>query len=317
MFKALKNHWPEYLMEAAELAIFMVSASVATILLYHPDSPAVRAIPAEILRRVLAGLAMGLTLVGLVYSPWGKRSGAHMNPAFTLTFLRLGKVAPWDAVFYSLAQFVGGLGGILIVAAVAATSLAHPAVNYVATVPGPGGPWVAFIAEAAISFLLVMVVLILTNIARVARFTGIVAGICVAAFITLESPLSGMSMNPARTFGSAFVPQLWSTLWIYFTAPLLGMLLAAEVYVLWKCRVACAKYHHENKFRCIFCEYQAARRQDHRREQSLERSPALAENRELPRFDQSLMRGMAARTTRQLNWARTLPLAARWRDDSV
>ena len=246
-------------MEAAELAIFMVSASVFTILLYHPSSPVVRAIPAEFIRRVLTGLAMGLTLIGIVYSPWGKRSGAHMNPAFTLTFWRLGKVAPWDATFYSLAQFVGGLGGILVVAAVVASSLSHPAVNYVATVPGPDGPWVAFIAEATISFLLVMIVLILTNKPRVARFTGIVAGICVATFITFESPLSGMSMNPARTFGSAFLPHLWQRLWIYFTAPPLGMLLAAEVYVLLKARVACAKYHHQNNFRCIFCEYQTAR----------------------------------------------------------
>jgi hypothetical protein len=69
-----------------------------------------------------------------------------------------------------------------------------------------------------------------------------------------------MSMNPARTLGSAFLPHLWQSLWIYFTAPPLGMLVAAEVYVLLKCRVACAKYHHQRQFRCIFCEYQAARK---------------------------------------------------------
>jgi len=94
----------------------------------------------------------------------------------------------------------------------------------------------------------------------VALFTGLVAGICVAAFITFESPLSGMSMNPARTFGSAFPPHLWQSLWIYFTAPPVGMLLAAEVYVLLNARVVCAKYHHQNSFRCIFCEYQTARK---------------------------------------------------------
>src|SRR5690242_1345986 len=105
MRHALKNHWPEYLMEAAELGIFMVSASVFTILLYHPGSPVVRAIAPDFIRRILMGLAMGLTLVGIVFSPWGKQSGAHMNPAFTLTFYRLGKVAPWDAVFYVIAQF--------------------------------------------------------------------------------------------------------------------------------------------------------------------------------------------------------------------
>jgi aquaporin Z len=275
MIQALKEHWPEYLMEAAELATFMVSASFFTILFYHPSSPVVRAVPAEFNRRVLTGLAMGLTLIGIAYSPWGKRSGAHMNPAFTLTFWRLGKVAPWDATFYSLAQFIGGLGGILIVANVVASSLSHPAVNYVATVPGPNGPLVAFIAEAAISFLLVMFVLILTNQPQVARFTGIVAGICVATFITFESPLSGMSMNPARTLGSALLPHLWQSLWIYFTAPPLGMLLAAEVYVLLNARVACAKYHHQNNFRCIFCEYQAARRTQREHNKPIQTSTAL------------------------------------------
>jgi hypothetical protein len=130
MLRVLKKHWPEYLMEGAELALFMISASLSTILLYHPTSPAVRAIPSEFFRRVLTGLAMGLTLATIVYSPWGKRSGAHMNPAFTLTFFRLGKVAAWDAFFYVAAQFAGGVLGILAAVAVAASSMAHPSVNY-------------------------------------------------------------------------------------------------------------------------------------------------------------------------------------------
>ena len=214
-------------MEAAELAIFMVSASVFTILLYHPASPAIRAIPSEFVRRVMMGLAMGLSLIGLVYSPWGKRSGAHMNPAFTFTFWRLGKVAPWDAVLYSLSQFLGGLGGVLLVAMAASRLLSHPSVNYVATLPGPSGPWVAFVAEAGISFVLMLIVLILTNRGPLARFTGLVAGVCVATFITFESPLSGMSMNPARTLASALWAREFSSLWIYFLAPPLGMLAAA------------------------------------------------------------------------------------------
>ena len=264
MIKALENHWPEYLMEAAELGIFMISASLCTILLYHPSSPVVRVIPSEVVRRVFTGLAMGLTLIGLVYSPWGKRSGAHMNPAFTLTFLRLGKVAPWDAIFYVLAQFAGGIGGILVMMPLAAGLMAHPSINYVATLPGPAGVQVAFLAEAAISFVLVMVVLMFTNKSEtLARWTGGVAGLCVAAFITFESPLSGMSMNPARTLGSAFVPHLWESLWIYFTAPPLGMLMAAEICTRLKARVVCAKYHHQNRFRCIFCEYQSSRQSLH------------------------------------------------------
>jgi aquaporin Z len=203
-----------------------------------------------------------------------------MNPAFTLTFIRLGKVAPWDAVFYMTAQFAGGVLGVLAVVSVTAGSMAHPSVNYVATLPGPAGAQVAFLAEAAISFLLVMVVLFFTNRpAAVARWTGVVAGFCVACFIAFESPLSGMSMNPARSFGSALIPHLWSSLWIYFTAPLLGMLLAAEVFTLLKARVACAKYHHQNHFRCIFCEYQTSRRRRMSPNELLESKPAMVERR--------------------------------------
>ena len=162
----------------------------------------------------------------------------------------------------------------------AASSIAHPSVNYVATLPGPAGVQAAFLAETAISFLLVTVVLIFTNRSTaVARWTGVIAGLCVAAFITFESPLSGMSMNPARTFASALIPHLWTSLWIYFTAPLLGMLLAAELFVLMKTRVACAKYHHQNHSRCIFCEHQASRgSQEHPGELVAER-PAVAERR--------------------------------------
>jgi hypothetical protein len=105
MHQDLVKHWPEYLMEAAELGIFMVSATLFTILLYHPASPAVRAIPPEFIRRVLMGLAMGLTLVGIVFSPWGKQSGAHMNPAFTLTFYRLER-KPMSRFLFSL-LFIG------------------------------------------------------------------------------------------------------------------------------------------------------------------------------------------------------------------
>ena len=262
MLNALKKHWPEYFMEAAGLGIFMVSASVFTILLYHPASPALQVLPEEFPRRVLLGLAMGLTAIGIIYSPWGKQSGAHLNPAVTLTFYRLGKVAPWDAVLYVVSQFAGGVAGVVFVAAVVGKLLAHPSVNYVATLPGSGGTGAAFLGEVVIALILMSVVLVVSNTQKLARFTGLFAGVCVAAFITFEAPISGMSMNPARTFGSAVLPQLWDFLWIYFLAPPLGMLAAAAVYLRLKNAVGCAKLHHQNKRRCIFCEYQAARQKE-------------------------------------------------------
>jgi aquaporin Z len=254
----LRRHWPEYLMEAAGLGIFMISAGAFTTLLEYPGSPVQQALPDPFLRRMLIGLAMGLTAISIVYSPWGKQSGAHLNPSMTLTFFRLGKVHPWDALFYVLSQFAGGALGVSLVSVALGNTIAHPSVHYVVTVPGPGGPRVAFLAEALISFILMTVVLTVSNTDRWARFTGLVAGALVATFITLEAPLSGMSMNPARTFGSALRAQLWTSLWIYFAAPPLGMLAAAQVR-LWLSGargVRCAKLHHQNDKRCIFCVYQ-------------------------------------------------------------
>jgi aquaporin Z len=256
---ALATHWPEYLMEAAGLGLFMISACAFTVLLFHPESAMVRALPDGDLRRLLIGIAMGLTAIAIIYSPLGKRSGAHLNPAVTLTFWRLGKIEGWDALFYIVAQFIGGAAGVLLATQLLSRMLiADMAVNYAVTVPGAGGPWVAFAAEAAISFGLMLMVLVVSNRPALNRYTGFFAGTLVALFITFEAPMSGMSMNPARTLASALPAHVWTGAWLYFTAPVLGMLVAAEAYLLWQGQsaVLCCKLHHENHSRCIFrCRY--------------------------------------------------------------
>jgi aquaporin Z len=270
----LQHHWPEYLMEAAGLGLFMLSACLFGTGLAHPASPVHQAIPMPWLRRLVMGALMGGTAIGLIYSPWGKQSGAHFNPAVTLTFFRLGKMTSWDACFYILAQFAGGLAGVLLSAAVLGPALAAPAVNYVVTVPGVAGTGVAFVAEACITFVLMSVVLTVSNTPGLGRYTGLCAGLLVATYITLEAPLSGMSMNPARTVASALPAHLWTAWWLYFTAPLLGMLLAAECYLQrhGMHRVLCAKLHHHNTRRCIFtrCEYAPGAV----RQTAVQRSPA-------------------------------------------
>ena len=243
--KAIRRHWPEYLSEGAALGSFMVSACVFGVLL--------RDVPGEFVRRVAAGLAMGLTAVAIICSPFGKRSGAHMNPAVTLAFWTLGRIAGWDAIFYMAAQVLGGAAGVALGALIAGPALAR--VDYVATVPGPLGAWAAFAAEFGISCLMMSVVLRVSNSQRWSRLTPIVAGCLVATFITLESPLSGMSMNPARTIASAAPSGIWTGFWVYLIAPPLAMLAAARFY---RGRVFCAKFHHHNSQRCIFrCNFGA------------------------------------------------------------
>jgi aquaporin Z len=247
------RHWREYLIEAGALATFMVAACTYGTLLWNPASPIAHALPDGIGRRVVMGTLIAVTAMSLTYSPWGKRSGAHLNPAITLTFLRLGKVKPQDAAPYVIAQFIGGVTGVLIAKLVIGAALGAPEVRYVVTQPGPTGVLVAFSGELVISGLLMTVILNTAASSRWMRLTGVFAASLVATYIALESPLSGMSMNPARTFGSAFVANSWVALWIYFTAPPLGMLLAAQLYLRRRGAraVPCAKMVHATP--CIFC----------------------------------------------------------------
>ena len=251
----LARHWPEYLIEAGSLGAFMVSACGFTILLEHPASSVRQAIANAELRRLLMGVAMGLTAIAIIYSPFGKRSGAHMNPATTLTFFRLGKIQAVDAAFYALAQIAGGIAGVGLVAAGGPNVIEHPAVYYAATTPGQLGPGAAFLGEFAMTFLLMTVILTAIASPRYERLTGLLAGGLVASYISIEAPVSGMSMNPARTIGSAFWPGTWTGFWIFAIAPAMGMLAAAELMLLLRRGATphCAKLHHSNSQRCIFC----------------------------------------------------------------
>jgi aquaporin Z len=253
MMSALRAHWPEYVMEAGGLAAFMISASAFGVLLEYPGSPVHRSIADPFARRALMGVAMGLTAIAIIYSPLGKRSGAHINPSVTLAFLRLGRIKSSDAVFYVLSQFSGAIVGMLIAWAVFGARLANRPPRFVITAPGMSGVGVAFVAEVAISALLMLAVLTVSG-SRFAPYAGLCAGTLVALYITFEAPLSGMSMNPARTLGSALAAGDGRALWIYFIAPPLGMMAAASVYQRIDKGAGCAKLYHPNNVHCIFCE---------------------------------------------------------------
>ena len=256
--RALAQHWPEYMIEGLCLGVFMTSACTFAAVLEHPASPVRMAISNPGLRRFLGGISMGLTAVLLIYSPLGRRSGAHMNPATTLTFFRLQKIEPWDAAFYVLSQFSGAVIGTLLAFFVLGQTLAHRAVNFAITRPGIHGMVIAFAAEVFITFLLMTVILNVSNSRKFARFTGAAAGAMVMLFITFEAPFSGMSMNPARSFATDFVGMQWQSIWIYFTAPLIGMLSAAQAFVQIRGlrSVICAKLNHSGHGPCIFrCGY--------------------------------------------------------------
>jgi aquaporin Z len=251
---AFVRHWPLYIYEGLELAIFMISACFCTVWLFHPAYPARELVPSSALRRLIMGLAMGATAVLIIHSPMGKRSGAHFNPAITATYLRLGKVDKWDAMFYVLFQFMGGVFGVAISAVCLGSQLAVPQVDFAVTIPGIYGPTGAFFAELFMAALLMGVVLWFSNRPSIAVYTSYLVGILIMLYILIFAPISGFSINPARTVGSAVFANVWRSLWLYFVAPLLGMLMAAELYVrlYGPEKILCAKLHPDPAYPCPF-----------------------------------------------------------------
>lgn len=256
--RAIAIHWPLYIFEGAELALFMISACVFTVVLFDPSFAIQSELPSAVLRRLLMGASMGVTAILIIHSSMGKRSGAHFNPAITLTYLRLGKISRPDAFFYVLSQFIGGIAGVAVAALFLGRTLASPSVMYAETVPGKYGTAPAFAAEVFMAALLMGVVLWTSNRPALASWTGYVVGLLITFYVLLFAPVSGFSINPARTTASAVFADVWTAIWLYFSAPLLGMLVSAEVYVRSQGpdRILCAKLHPDTAYDCPFlCQY--------------------------------------------------------------
>ncbi|HUV68238.1 MAG TPA: aquaporin [Terracidiphilus sp.] len=258
MRTAFQRHWRLYVYEGVELAIFMISACFFSVWLFDPAFPALHLLPSSALRRLLMGISMGATAVFIIRSPIGKRSGAHFNPAITLTYFRLGKIGKWDAGFYVVSQFIGAICGVGLSALCLRSSLAVPAVDYVVTVPGWGGTGAAFCAEYFMAALLMLVVLWFSNRPKLAQYTSYLVGFLITFYVFFFAPVSGFSINPARTTGSAVFADVWTAAWLYFVAPLLGMMTSAEDYIRGYGieSVLCAKLHPDPSYPCPFlCQF--------------------------------------------------------------
>ena len=236
----------------------MASACAFAVLLFDPRLSVPHLTPNAALHRLLMGVSMGITAILIIHSPMGKRSGAHFNPALTLTYLRLHRIAPWDAVFYILSQFLGGIFGVGLSALCLGNPLARPPVYFAITVPGLYGILGAFLAEFFMATLLMGTVLWSTNRPALAAYTSYLVGTLICVYVFIFAPISGFSINPARTVASAVFAHIWTAVWLYFVAPLGGMLLAAELYVRRHGpeSVLCAKLHPGPNSLCSFrCHY--------------------------------------------------------------
>ncbi len=252
--EAIGTHWKEYLMEGTELGSLMLSTCIFGTLLYSNDSPMNYLAPSRGVRSLLMGTVIAMTTFLIIRSPFGRRSGAHFNPAVTLAFLWLRRIHRWDAACYVVAHFVGAVVGVLVAHEILGVRLSSAPVRYLVTLPGTYGRPMAFIAEFVLSGLLMGVVLYASNHRLLARFSPILVALLTISYFALCSSISGFSVNPARTFSSALFAQIWEGIWIYFSAPCLGMLMSAAIYIraMGSNRVYCAKVFHDRQSSCPF-----------------------------------------------------------------
>jgi len=251
---ALTVHWREYLMEGSEIGSVMLSTCTFGTLIYGNDSPLKAFALSRGMGSLLMGMAIAMTTFLIACSPFGRRTGAHFNPSVTLAFPWLRQIHRWDAVCYVVAQFLDAVIGVLIAHRFLGERLSADPVTYLVTVPGIYGRTVAFIAEFVLSGLFISIALYASNHRRLARFSPILVALFTISYFTLSPSTSGFSVNPARSFSSALFAWLWRGIWIYFLAPCLGMLAAAEIYIklAGSDRVFCAKVFHDTRSVCPF-----------------------------------------------------------------
>ena len=228
---SVKKNWKHYLQEAFGLAIFMMSACFFGAMLFSPKSPWYHGMPNGVDRNILMGIAMGTTALFIFYSPWTAPSGSQINPAVTITFLRLKKMCRYDAMFFIIFQIAGGTVSVYLMQLLIGTALTETPVNSVATVPGIHGTIWAAITELIIAFITMSMVLFTSHNKKIKKFTRIFAACLVCTWVIVAAPMSGFGMNPARSFSSALPSGIWTSFWIYLFVPIAGMLSAAEFYL--------------------------------------------------------------------------------------
>ncbi|MFE1521086.1 MIP/aquaporin family protein [[Kitasatospora] papulosa] len=212
------------------------------------NSPLGSLFPGEITRTLMASGLFATIATLIIYSPLGKISGGHINPAITITFTGLGKLSLSGAAAYVASQFAGAIVGTAVAKIALGRRLDD--INAGSTQPEYGGDWLALAAEILATSLMLWVIVSFVKRGRLAPYTPVAAGLVIATVAFFSAPFYGASMNPARSLGPAIIGGVWGGLWVYFVAPTIAALIVVALnrYQI----VPCAKLIHDPAYACPF-----------------------------------------------------------------
>lgn len=208
-----------------ELARRAVAEGIGTffLVLIGPGAVMVNAYAGGALGPVGIALAFAFVVFAMVVA-LGHLSGAHLNPAVTVAFWSVGRFPARDVAPYVMAQCIGA-----VTASAVLRHLLGPIGSMGATLPNVGNSR-TFLVEWLFSFALMFVIMAVATDSRVANGVAALAVGLTVGFCALLGPMTGSSMNPARSLGPALVGDQWTGHWLYWAAPLTGMAIGASAY---------------------------------------------------------------------------------------
>jgi aquaporin Z len=226
------KNWAEYGAEFLGTMLLVFGGLSAVVLDFSNGTPMAGLIPGKSPRLLLTGLLFAGTGSLIAISPLGRRSGAHINPSVSLGFFVHGKMHFRDFFAYVISQFGGAIVGAFLLHLVWGEHAAS--VKDGMTVPGVPTYTVpeAFAAEMALTGLMVLLIFIFVSSKRLMRWTPLMNWLLIATMVWQEAPISGTSLNPARSIGPALIYGCWHDQWLYCIAPPLGAICAVGLYRL-------------------------------------------------------------------------------------
>ena len=234
--------WTLFVSELVGTALLVLVGLSLVILMFGTGTPMARLIPGEGLRSLITGFLFGTTGASIALSPVGKVSGAHINPAVTLAFRLMGKLDLQTTLGYIVAQLIGAVVGSLplLLWGTMGTSVA-----FGATLPGPGYSLsTVILGEVITTFTMVTLLAVFLSFRSIRPFTPAIFPPLYAIMVWAESPISGTSTNPARSFGPSVISGQWEGWWIYWIGPMAGMLLAVIACSFLAKRIEVAKLYY-------------------------------------------------------------------------
>ena len=238
----LKYRSKFFISEFIGTALLLLAGLSIVIFMFGSGSPMANLIPNVKVRQMITGFLFGSVGASIALSDIGKVSGAHINPAVTMVFWLFRKLEGRLAITYILAQLTGAIAGCL---PLIIWGQLGRSINFGGTTPGTYYTvGQAFLGEIITTFIMVLLLIVFIGFRQIRQYTPYMFPILYAIMVPLEADISGISTNPARSFGPAVITGEWSTFWIYLIGPVTGALLASLAGSMLAKRITIAKLYH-------------------------------------------------------------------------